>query len=297
MTELNLANNLGTYRHTDRGSLRNHAPTHGARGNDGGVAASRCRAARTTAPTAVFSERAYAVDMSRAQSLQLEIMTAEGDRVTLSLAGSRSVQLAGYQASDASTAVAATGVTVAASGNFSYAVEGELSAEESAAIQDLLARVDELAGRFFSGDLDGLLRQVNDVDLDMEQLASFSLQMDMTRAVEVSSAYRSVQAMTADGAETAGASPATSADLFAFIDDLNAARAADAGRKDLFDDLFKSAVQMLQSARRVEPAIEDPAPDTATALLGRLLSALDAATADAAGAPDVQDAAESTAAA
>jgi len=213
-------------------------------------------------PGTAFSEQAYTVDASRARSLQLEIMTAEGDRVAISLSDARAVQLAAYRAADSAATAVSLGASISARGNLAYTLEGELSAEETAAIEELLGRVDQLAGRFFSGDMDGLLGQVGGFGFDIEELASFSLSMDMTQTVRATAAYRSVQAMAAN--DTGNTDPFP--DLPSFIGELDAARTASAGRKDLFDELLKAAAVVL----------DGDAPSAST-LLDGVLSALDVA--------------------
>jgi len=157
---------------------------------------------------------------------------------------------------------------VSARGNIVYSVEGALSAEESAAIDGLLVRVDELAGRFFSGDVAGLLAQVGESAFDMEGLASFSLQMDMSRSVQATAVYRSVQAM-------AGGS--VSETLPGFFGALDAARESSAGYRDLFDALLKAATELLGSSSGSEPAEAVSSGNSALSLLDRMLSALDTA--------------------
>jgi len=227
-----------------------------------GAAAPHCRGAETGMPGTAFSEQAYTVDASRARSLQLEIMTAEGDRVAISLSDARAVQLAAYRAADSAATAVSLGASISARGNLAYTLEGELSAEETAAIEELLGRVDQLAGRFFSGDMDGLLGQVGGFGFDIEELASFSLSMDMTQTVRATAAYRSVQAMAAN--DTGNTDPFP--DLPSFIGELDAARTASAGRKDLFDELLKAAAVVL----------DGDAPSAST-LLDGVLSALDVA--------------------
>ncbi len=267
---MNLANvsGWGASRHPAAHSHRDGsaaARSGAARGTDG-AAAHGCRGAHARAPTTLSTERALAVDMSQSRSLQLDITTAEGDRVTLTLSDARSLRLAASQASDGASSARALDASLSTRGNIAYSVEGELSAEESAAIDGLLARVDELAGRFFSGDIAGLLAQVGESAFDMEGLAAFSLQMDMSRSIQATATYRSVQAMAdASARET----------LPGFISALDAARESSAGYKELFDGLLKAATELLGSASGAGPADAVAGGNSALSLLDRMLSALD----------------------
>ncbi|MBK9132141.1 MAG: hypothetical protein IPM20_10975 [Gammaproteobacteria bacterium] len=267
---MNLANvsAWGASRHPAAHSHRDGSAATRSGAVRGADAAHRCRGAHAKAPTTLSTERALAVDMSQSRSLQLDITTAEGDRVTLTLSDARSLRLAASQALDGASSAFALDASVSMRGNIAYSVEGELSAEESAAIDGLLARVDELAGRFFSGDIAGLLTQAGESAFDMEGLASFSLQMDMSRDMQATAAYRSVQAMAGGAAiET----------LTGFISALDVARESSAGYKDLFDGLLKAATELLGSASGAGPADAVASGNSALSLLDRMLSALDTA--------------------
>lgn len=135
--------------------------------------------------------------------------------------------------------------------------------EESTAIEELLGRrMDEIAGRFFNGDIAGLLDRAGGLDLDMEEPASFPLRMDTTQ---------SVHAMAAE-------EPATADDLPGFINAVDTARTASAGRKNPFDELLKAATQLLNAADEPEPQGTATGLTSSVTLPDRLLSAIDAAT-------------------
>lgn len=258
----------------DTGHYDRWRPANAAAHAAGAGPSPRCGASAGLSAV-TLSERAVTLAASQSRSLQFEVMTQEGDRVTLTLASTDTLQLSGYQSASPGALAAGIGAAYSASGGLGYTVEGELSAGESADIQALLGQVSEFAGRFFAGDIEGLLTQVNESGFDMKALASFSLRMDMTRSAQLTSAYRSVQAMTAEGPESAAPS---SAGLPAFIGQMGAARSASAEYKDLFDDLLKSAVQLLQAARTPESPVADSTGKgtSAVALLDQLLSVLDA---------------------
>ncbi|MCC6208634.1 MAG: hypothetical protein IT488_10850 [Gammaproteobacteria bacterium] len=262
---------LGASRHPVAHSHRDGSASarSGATTGADGAATSRCRGGHARTSAALSTGRAFAMDMSHARSLQLEITTAEGDRVTLTLSDARSLRVAASQTSDGSSSALAMEASLSTRGNIAYSVEGELSAEESAAIDGLLTRVDELAGRFFSGDIAGLFEQMSESGFNMEGLASFSLQMDMTRNVQATAAYRSVQAM---------AGGAASENLPGFMSALGAARESSAaGYRDLFDGLLKAATELLSSASDAQAADAGSIGNSALAVLERMLSTLDAA--------------------
>jgi len=69
-------------------------------------------------------------------------------------------------------------------------VRGELSNAEKEAINKVLSAVIEAADKFFDGSLDKAMKQLMSMDFDTEELAEFSLRMNMSKSVEVTRAYQ-----------------------------------------------------------------------------------------------------------
>lgn len=69
-------------------------------------------------------------------------------------------------------------------------VRGDLSDAETEAINKVLSAVIEAADQFFDGSLDKAMKQLLSMDFDTEELAEFSLQMNMTKSVEVTRSYQ-----------------------------------------------------------------------------------------------------------
>lgn len=112
----------------------------------------------------------------RASSFSLELTTAEGDKVAISVNSSRSY------ATDYSA------VTALASS--SWSVEGDLNEDEVGAINKLLQQVDKLAVAFFDGDLDLAFDQALALGYDPKQITDFSLQLTQVEVQRVSATYQ-----------------------------------------------------------------------------------------------------------
>ena len=69
-------------------------------------------------------------------------------------------------------------------------VRGDLSNAEKEAINKVLSAVIEAADKFFDGSLDKAMKQLMSMDFDTKELAEFSLQMNMSKSVEVTRAYQ-----------------------------------------------------------------------------------------------------------
>ncbi len=126
--------------------------------------------------------QAYAYEQARASRFSFELMTAEGDRVTIQANSSAGASLSG--SNDGSSSFSAS-----ASRSLSWSVEGDLNADERSAIESLLGGVDRLAEQFFSGDLKGAMGSAMELGYDREQVAGFSLSLSQSSIQRVSETY------------------------------------------------------------------------------------------------------------
>jgi len=135
---------------------------------------------------------AFAYEQARATSFSFELATAEGDQVTITAQTSTgaSDSADGAQASQSLASDTAT----------SWSVQGDLNEDERGAIEDLVSQVDELAGQFFAGDLEGALASAQNLGYDNEQIVGFSLNLQQVDIQRVSETY---------GAASGEASPAS----------------------------------------------------------------------------------------
>jgi len=117
----------------------------------------------------------------QAQSFHFELLTREGDRVTIS--ASRE-QATGVSVDGQSASLAHSSAS-----RFSLTVEGHLSAEERTAIEHLLGQVDDLAKDFYSGDLEGAFASALALGYDAQQVSSFSLNLMRVDIQRVNQAY------------------------------------------------------------------------------------------------------------
>ena len=120
-----------------------------------------------------------------ANSLTLDVVTRDGDTVTVSFsqAEQRSSQSGpGYfQASSSSSSA------------WQFEVEGNLDEAEQEALGNLFNSVQDLSERFFSGDLGGALEQAMSLGFDGNELASLSLNLTQQTVATSTKAYSQVQ--------------------------------------------------------------------------------------------------------
>lgn len=120
----------------------------------------------------------YRQRFANGQSVDLTIRTADGDTVRLSLGAGRS------PAADGS---------LKSVGGVTMSVEGNLDADETKALNDLVERVGKLADTFFGGDMDAALQQADALQLGSSELDSMAL--TLRRSVTT---YQDVQSLGSD---------------------------------------------------------------------------------------------------
>ncbi len=138
----------------------------------------------------------------------LQIRTAEGDIVTLSLRA-RSTTTASFAAGSAADggAVGTANVTTINGARLSIDVQGDINPAEAAAIGAVLKQVEALASQFFAGDVAQAFASAAALNVDSSQLASVALQLRFKESFSAAAVMQSVSAAPAAPATPAPASP------------------------------------------------------------------------------------------
>lgn len=128
-------------------------------------------------------------EYARAREFSFELTTKEGDKVKITASASEGFA---YEANDNGKGKSASG-SYSASQAMSLQVEGNLSDEELGAINELLGKVNDLAGEFFDGDLDKAFAQAQELGYDDKQIGSFSLNLAKVDIQQVTQAYKTFE--------------------------------------------------------------------------------------------------------
>lgn len=145
-------------------------------------------------PSAIGSvQRAAAMSGSyqsaSTRSFSFELMTGEGDRVTITAAASLSYAAHYTVAGQGKNNLTASQVA-SANSRMDWAVEGDLNKQELNSINQLLGQINQLAGEFFNGNLDEAFNQALALGYDKQQIASFSLSLTQVEVQKVSTVYQ-----------------------------------------------------------------------------------------------------------
>lgn len=167
------------------------------------------------AATTAAAQRTAVAEATRAVSKQkfsLDILTAEGDRVSIRFKSVNVTSSAAAQVSDGTTTSTAAEASVISRGRFKVEVNGNLNDAEKAAIGDLLDKVDDIADDFFGGDVQEAFAAASRVGLDSDALSAFSLRLSYSRSV-AAAAYASTAGIGSPATTSPAPAPAPAPSL------------------------------------------------------------------------------------
>lgn len=150
-------------------------------------------AATGAAQRVAVAEAAREVKRER---FSLDILTAEGDKVSIRFRSTQVTDAAVARVSDGDASSTAVQGSVISKGRFKIEVDGNLNDSERAAIGDLLDKVDGVAQDFFGGDVQAAFAAASRVGLEGNALSAFSLRLSYSQSVTAAKAYASTAALT-----------------------------------------------------------------------------------------------------
>lgn len=159
-----------------------------------GLAALESRYLQGGAPGTLPAEGATSaalVESATRDSFAFEVTTRDGDRVTVRMDEQRYTGVAASSTESDGVRSAEVSSATLFSGRYSLVVDGSLDEGERQALAGLFEKVQDVSGRFFSGDIQGAFRTAQSLNLSGDELASFSLNLSATRMVSAA-AYESV---------------------------------------------------------------------------------------------------------
>lgn len=164
----------------------------------------------TNAQKSLEVDRAFsALDESRARSasqssalffrqentLEMEVLTQDGDRVTISIAAGEAFDYSATSRHRPGQALATANLLQGNHHDLNFSVDGELDNAELEALTELFSQVNEIAHSFYAGDTGLAFEHALSMGYDASELASFTINMAQTAVSSVTETYRSVQAL------------------------------------------------------------------------------------------------------
>lgn len=124
-------------------------------------------------------------EYAEARDFRFELTTKEGDKVSIHASSSVGVSVAAGR--DGSGIYGSASQSSASS--FELSIEGDLSESELKAINQLMGRIDKLAGQFYADNLDEVFNKAVSLGYDDQQIAGYSLNLSQVQIQQVAVAY------------------------------------------------------------------------------------------------------------
>ena len=162
-------------------------------------------------PTSTTSVSKFVEREVRKESGAIDLVTAEGDRVSIRFRTKEVVSGSVTQSTAADgTSSTATKGSVFSRGGVKIEVNGDLNADEQKAIGDLLGKVDDIATQFFSGDVQAAFSAAGSLGVDSDQIAAYRLNLTYSRKIAAYGAVASVPVSTQAPASSSAGDGTTS---------------------------------------------------------------------------------------
>lgn len=175
-----------------------------ASGSGSGTAVGATSSSTGSAPSGATSVSSFIAREVRKERGVIDLVTAEGDRVSIRFRTKEVVAGSVTQSSAADgTTITATKASLFSQGGVKIEVDGDLNDDELKAINDLLGKVDDIATKFFSGDVQAAFSAANSLGVDSDQIAAYRLNLTYSR--KIAAAYGAY-----DAAPPASTQPVTS---------------------------------------------------------------------------------------
>jgi hypothetical protein len=134
------------------------------------------------------------------KSMDIALVTAEGDKVTISAKSALQAGIASYdyrgRLNGNDVSLQGRALQVSSENSFALSVEGDLSQDELDDIQTLMGNLEKLGADFFSRPLEDSLAQVLSVGDGLDSIASFDAHLHFSRQVTMAQEVREETATT-----------------------------------------------------------------------------------------------------
>lgn len=132
---------------------------------------------------------------SKSESFSMDVMTREGDKVSIRFnsQASETASLGAY--SDGNASALSFSLDRSASSSYSFSVEGDLNEDELEALTTLIQDLNLIAEDFYGGDVQDAFEQATELEMDKSQLMNLNVTMTQSASYSAVAAYEQVQQM------------------------------------------------------------------------------------------------------
>lgn len=177
------------------------------------------------AGAAISRVQSQSVSVAQDRHFEMEVVTQDGDRVTLLVQSGQSFSSQQMQADSQGVSVSGFESTFSQYDHLSFRVDGELDEGELSALNDLFSQVNAVADTFYGGNIEQAFDQALGVGMNVDELSAFSVDMTRVDTIAVQNTYAEIDRMntTEQPASHAGLADVMTR-LQAFADQLHSVR-------------------------------------------------------------------------
>ncbi|MAR92250.1 MAG: hypothetical protein CML06_15445 [Pseudomonadales bacterium] len=147
----------------------------------------------TTPPTGnTIEASSREVAVARSREFALEVVTRDGDRVTLTVSSAQQGVFAANSVQTEGLLAESVAAGFSQSNAYEFQVQGELDQNELAALNDLFAQVNSVAQVFYEGDVEQAFNQAMAVGMDTQELAAFSVDLKQSQTLALKNSYQAI---------------------------------------------------------------------------------------------------------
>lgn len=143
----------------------------------------------------IFAASSSEVFVSQRRSFEMEVITQDGDRVTLLVNSGQQYSSKNLEFNSDDVSLSSSEENFISFDNLAFSVEGDLDESEMSALSELFSQVNDVAGVFYGGDVEQAFDQAMNVGMNSEELAAFTVNMNQSETVAMKDAYVSVENM------------------------------------------------------------------------------------------------------
>ncbi len=184
------------------------------------------------------------VQSSESNSADIQIETKEGDIVTISLSNAARSSTTALNLQQGNTEINAYAESFSYESDFNIMIEGDLNEDEQQSIAELVNKINKVSNKFFNGNVQSAFRHAQNIGIDSQQIAGFSMDLNHGKSVQAISAYQQTtapeQSVQPDLLQTASDFITESKD---FLSDVPQQFATFAHPENVFNELFDGVGQ------------------------------------------------------
>ena len=196
---------------------------------------------------------------SISHSAEIQIMTREGDLVTISINQASASSSSALQMEQGDSKISLYSESYSLSSGFSMSIEGDLNEEETESLAKLINKMSKVSDKFFKGNINAAFKHAQKVGFDTEQIASFSMSLEMEKSVQAVAAYQQTtlpeQHVDTDLLKQAGEFLAETKE---FMADTQTMLESLAKPEQYFSDLFAGMGQLYSRSKDAEENSNEP---------------------------------------